>query len=166
MVLVGIGSGQRPGWSCSYFSSTPTIQNRRYCRGRCDFVQKDVRGRSLSFSSPLLRISSRPLRIESNRLHLFGIPRCYRTWCWPILFLFDPSLSLRVFSDPANEETMWKASVKDIDGEILCVSQFTLMANTTKGNKPDFHRAMVGLSRVHFLQVNLPRGYSGYGTFP
>ncbi|KIM48639.1 hypothetical protein M413DRAFT_437828 [Hebeloma cylindrosporum] len=51
-------------------------------------------------------------------------------------------LSLRVFSDPANEETMWKASVKDIDGEILCVSQFTLMANTTKGNKPDFHRAM------------------------
>jgi len=48
-------------------------------------------------------------------------------------------LSLRVFSDAA--DTMWKASVKDIDGEILCVSQFTLMANTTK-NKPDFHRAM------------------------
>ncbi|KAF9053122.1 D-Tyr tRNAtyr deacylase-like domain-containing protein [Panaeolus papilionaceus] len=51
-------------------------------------------------------------------------------------------LSLRVFSDPANPERMWQASVKDIDGEILCVSQFTLFANTSKGNKPDFHRAM------------------------
>ncbi|EGO21241.1 hypothetical protein SERLADRAFT_452373 [Serpula lacrymans var. lacrymans S7.9] len=54
--------------------------------------------------------------------------------------LSNKILSLRVFSD-ANS-AMWKASVKDIQGEILCVSQFTLMANTTKGNKPDFHRAM------------------------
>lgn len=52
------------------------------------------------------------------------------------------SLSLRVFDDPTTAK-MWKASVKDIDGEILCVSQFTLMANTMKANKPDFHLAMV-----------------------
>ncbi|TDL24910.1 D-tyrosyl-tRNA deacylase [Rickenella mellea] len=57
-------------------------------------------------------------------------------------------LSLRVFSDPENPAAMWKKSVKDIDGEVLCVSQFTLLANTTKGNKPDFHRAMAtGTSR-------------------
>ncbi|KAI0053943.1 D-tyrosyl-tRNA deacylase [Auriscalpium vulgare] len=49
-------------------------------------------------------------------------------------------LSLRLFPD--NSDSMWKASVKDVHGEILCVSQFTLMANTSKGNKPDFHRAM------------------------
>ena len=52
------------------------------------------------------------------------------------------SLQLRVFDDPATG-SMWKQSVKDIDGDVLCVSQFTLFANTHKGNKPDFHRAMV-----------------------
>jgi len=37
---------------------------------------------------------------------------------------------------------MWKSSVKDINGDILCVSQFTLMGSTSQ-NKPDFHKAMV-----------------------
>ncbi|KAK0441080.1 D-Tyr tRNAtyr deacylase-like domain-containing protein [Armillaria borealis] len=50
-------------------------------------------------------------------------------------------LGLRIFSDPTDPKKMWKASVKDIEGEILCVSQFTLLANTTK-DKPDFHLAM------------------------
>jgi hypothetical protein len=54
------------------------------------------------------------------------------------------SLSLKVFSNPSGD--MWKANIKDIQGEVLCVSQFTLMANTSKGNKPDFHRAMVRIS--------------------
>jgi len=69
---------------------------------------------------------------------------------WTFLFtqwinemVFCVSLNLRVFNDPKDGAKMWKASVKDIDGEILCVSQFTLLTNTTKGNKPDFHNAMV-----------------------
>jgi D-aminoacyl-tRNA deacylase len=33
----------------------------------------------------------------------------------------------------------WKQNVQEIEGEVLCVSQFTLYANTKKGNKPDFH---------------------------
>ncbi|KAG2052853.1 hypothetical protein BDR06DRAFT_957241 [Suillus hirtellus] len=53
--------------------------------------------------------------------------------------LANKILNIRVFD--ANG-SMWKSSVKDIAGQVLCVSQFTLMANTTKGNKPDFHRAM------------------------
>ncbi|KAI9823242.1 MAG: hypothetical protein M1819_001371 [Sarea resinae] len=37
----------------------------------------------------------------------------------------------------------WKRSVQDIQGEVLCVSQFTLLASLKK-NKPDFHKAMKG----------------------
>ncbi|KAF8907575.1 D-Tyr tRNAtyr deacylase-like domain-containing protein [Mucidula mucida] len=50
-------------------------------------------------------------------------------------------LGIRVFSDVDEPRKMWKTNVKDVDGEILCVSQFTLLADTTK-DKPDFHRAM------------------------
>jgi hypothetical protein len=49
-------------------------------------------------------------------------------------------LSLRVFDNASG--SMWKSSVKDLDVDVLCVSQFTLMANCSKGNKPDFHKAM------------------------
>ncbi|KAK4503785.1 hypothetical protein PRZ48_004700 [Zasmidium cellare] len=38
-------------------------------------------------------------------------------------------------------ESKWKKNVQDIDGDVLCVSQFTLLASTKKGNKPDFHKS-------------------------
>ncbi|KAF1939480.1 D-tyrosyl-tRNA deacylase [Clathrospora elynae] len=38
----------------------------------------------------------------------------------------------------------WKCSVSDIKGEVLCVSQFTLLASMKKGNKPDFHQSASG----------------------
>jgi len=52
--------------------------------------------------------------------------------------------TLRAFPDPQTG-AQWKASIKDISGDILCVSQFTLLANFKRG-KPDFHHAMAAES--------------------
>lgn len=43
--------------------------------------------------------------------------------------------------DDAETGQKWKKSVLDLDCQVLLVSQFTLFANTKKGNKPDFHGA-------------------------
>lgn len=47
-------------------------------------------------------------------------------------------IGLRVFDD---ENGVMNRSILDVSGEILVISQFTLMASTKKGNRPSYIRA-------------------------
>lgn len=55
-----------------------------------------------------------------------------------IKWLSNKIVGLRLFDDA---EGVMNLSVKDIGGELLLISQFTLMASTKKGNRPSYIKA-------------------------
>ncbi len=55
-----------------------------------------------------------------------------------IVWLSNKIINLRIFDD---ENKVPNLSVKDIGGDILLVSQFTLHASTKKGNRPSYIKA-------------------------
>ncbi|KAI1808202.1 D-Tyr tRNAtyr deacylase-like domain-containing protein [Daldinia bambusicola] len=71
-------------------------------------------------------------------------------------------LKLKLWDDDAGGR--WKRSVMDIGGEVLCVSQFTLLASTKKGNKPDFHGAMGGEEAKRLYDYFFQKVQQGYAA--
>lgn len=55
-----------------------------------------------------------------------------------ISWLCKKIVNLRIFKD---ENNVMNCSVKDVNGDMLVVSQFTLHASTKKGNRPSYIRA-------------------------
>jgi len=53
-------------------------------------------------------------------------------------YLVKKTVQLRVFDD---ENGVMNLSVQNVGGDVIVVSQFTLHANTKKGNRPSYNRA-------------------------
>jgi D-aminoacyl-tRNA deacylase len=75
-------------------------------------------------------------KINSGLLILIGIEDADHQE--DIDWLVTKIINLRIFGD---EKDVMNLSVKDIDGEIVVVSQFTLHASTKKGNRPSYIKA-------------------------
>ncbi|HMK18388.1 MAG TPA: D-aminoacyl-tRNA deacylase [Chitinophagaceae bacterium] len=75
-------------------------------------------------------------QIENGLLVLVGIEDA--DTMEDIEWLSGKIVNLRVFND---DDGVMNVSVKDINGDILAVSQFTLHASTKKGNRPSYIKA-------------------------
>ncbi|KAI0601637.1 D-tyrosyl-tRNA deacylase [Biscogniauxia sp. FL1348] len=69
-------------------------------------------------------------------------------------------LKMKLWDDDSGAR--WKKNVQEINGEVLCVSQFTLLASTKKGNKPDFHGAAGGEEAKRLYQYFFEKVQQGY----
>ena len=75
-------------------------------------------------------------KIEKGYLILLGVEQ--EDTQEDLIWLSDKVAGLRIFSDAEGKMNL---SIKEIQGEVLLISQFTLHALTAKGNRPSFMKA-------------------------
>ena len=69
-----------------------------------------------------------------------------------INYIVKKIVNLRIFDD---ENGVMNKSILDVNGEILSISQFTLYADTSKGNRPSYFKALKGeLSSLLYDEFN------------
>ena len=77
--------------------------------------------------------------------------------------LANKTLNLRVFED---ENDVMNKSILEVGGEILSISQFTLQANTKKGNRPSYINAMKGEDVVKLYELYNEELNKSIKTYP
>ena len=72
-----------------------------------------------------------------------------------IKYLVNKVINLRVFDD---ENGVMNKSILEVGGSILSISQFTLYADTSKGNRPSYMKAL----RENYTEDGLHLNQDGY----
>ena len=66
-----------------------------------------------------------------------------------IKYIVNKIVNLRIFDD---ENGIMNQSIKDTNGKILSISQFTLYADTKKGNRPSYINAMKSVTAINMYE--------------
>lgn len=78
-------------------------------------------------------------------------------------YLVNKVLNLRIFDDVNG---VMNKSILDVGGEILSISQFTLQAETKKGNRPSYINAMKGENAIKLYELFNAKLKEYVATYP